>query len=81
MKLLSQEAALQVKQLGKNNDMIDMILNTSYFAPVHGKLKQLLDPATFIGRAPQQVSHIVKTLITLVRTFLFYRWTNFLLRR
>ena len=55
VKVLSQEAAAQVKQHGKNNDMVDRILSTPYFAPIHGKLKQLLDPATFIGRAPQQV--------------------------
>ena len=61
VKLLSQEAAAQVKQLGKSNDMVERILNTPYFTPIHSKLKQLLDPATFIGRAPQQVSNNPKT--------------------
>ena len=59
VKLLSQEAAAQVKQHGKSNDMVERILNCSYFAPIHGKLKQLLDPTTFIGRAPQQVGSVV----------------------
>lgn len=59
MKVLSQQAATQVKQHGKSNDMVERILNTSYFAPIHGKLKQLLDPATFIGRAPQQVGYLI----------------------
>ena len=34
---------------------MERIFSTPYFAPVHNKLKQLLDPATFVGRAPQQV--------------------------
>lgn len=59
VKLLSQEAAAQVKQHGKSNDMVERILKSSYFASIHGKLKQLLDPTTFIGRAPQQVGHVV----------------------
>lgn len=56
--MLSQEAAAQVKQHGKSNDMVERILDSPYFAPIHGKLKQLLDPVTFIGRAPQQVCYL-----------------------
>jgi len=53
--ILSQEAAAQVKQHGKSNDMVERILSAPYFAPIHNKLKELLDPATFVGRAPEQV--------------------------
>ena len=53
--ILSREAAAQVKQHGKSNDMVERILNTPYFAPIHDNLKELLDPATFVGRAPEQV--------------------------
>ena len=31
-----------------------------YFAPIHERLDELLDPAGFIGRAPQQVDRFVK---------------------
>ena len=53
--MLSQDAAAQVKVHGKDNDLVDRIRNNSYFAPIHAKLHELLDPTTFIGRAPQQV--------------------------
>ena len=53
--MLSREAAAQVKLHGKSNDMAERILNTPYFAPIHDKLKELLNPTTFIGRAPEQV--------------------------
>lgn len=53
--MLSQEAAAQVKVHGKDNDLVERIRNDSYFAPIHAKLSELLDPTTFTGRAPQQV--------------------------
>ena len=53
--MLSQEAGAQVKQHGRDNDLVERIRASDYFAPVHSKLEKLLDPSTFIGRAPQQV--------------------------
>ena len=53
--MLSQEAGNEVKLHGRVNDLVDRIQACSYFAPVHSKLTDLLDPKTFIGRAPQQV--------------------------
>ena len=52
------EAAAQVKQHGLENDLVDRIRASEYFAPIQEKLEDLLKPSTFIGRAPQQV-HIV----------------------
>ena len=34
---------------------MERIKNEAYFVSVHDKLSELLDPATFTGRAPQQV--------------------------
>lgn len=34
--------------------------NDPYFSPIHGELEQLLDPQTFIGRAPEQVDKFLK---------------------
>ena len=56
--MLSQEAAAQVKQHGKENDLVERIKNEAYFAPIHDKLSELLDPSTFTGRAPQQVRSV-----------------------
>ena len=53
--MLSQEAGAQVKQHGRNNDLVERIRASDYFAPVHSKLEKLLDPSAFTGRAPQQV--------------------------
>lgn len=58
--VLSHEAAHQVKGLGLANDLITRIRATSYFAPIHDELDQLLDPKSFIGRAPEQVDTFLK---------------------
>jgi len=52
----SQAAAVVVKELGGENDLVDRIRNDSYFTAIHTDLDHLLDPGTFVGRAPQQVS-------------------------
>ena len=54
--LLSQQVGVVVKQEGGENDMIQRIKASSYFAPIHDKIEGLLDPKLFIGRAPRQVS-------------------------
>lgn len=57
IRVLSQEAAAVVKQEGGDNDLLARIQRDPYFAPILGQLDALLDPKTFIGRAPQQVQH------------------------
>ena len=59
IRVLSQEAGAQVKQYGKDNDLVERIQATAYFSQIHDKLSELLNPATFIGRAPQQVYKLV----------------------
>lgn len=51
VRVLSHQAAATVKNEGKPNDLIERILRTEYFAPVHGELDSLLDPALYIGRS------------------------------
>lgn len=53
--MLSQEAGAQVKQHGLDNDLVDRIRKDPYFKPILSQLDALLDPSTFVGRAPQQV--------------------------
>lgn len=57
--MLSHEAAHQVKQLGLDNDLIERVKKDPYFDPIKGELDALLDPSTFIGRAPQQVDRFL----------------------
>ncbi|MCJ1453112.1 adenylosuccinase ade13 [Mycoblastus sanguinarius] len=55
IRVLSHQAAKAVKEEGKDNDLIDRIRATPFFEPITGEFETLLDPKTFIGRAPQQV--------------------------
>uniref|UniRef100_A0A3Q3L3V0 Adenylosuccinate lyase n=1 Tax=Mastacembelus armatus TaxID=205130 RepID=A0A3Q3L3V0_9TELE len=55
IRVLSQEAAAVVKQEGGDNDLLARVQRDPYFTPILGQLDNLLDPKTFIGRAPQQV--------------------------
>ena len=51
----SMDAARVVKVEGGDNDLLDRIRGDAYFALIHGDLEVLLEPSTFVGRAPQQV--------------------------
>jgi len=55
IRVLSHEAGAEVKQHGRDNDLIERIRRTEFFRPILGELDTLLDPSTFIGRSPQQV--------------------------
>ena len=59
-KVLSHEAAHQVKQLGLENDLIDRIRGDPYFDSIKPDLDSLLDPSSFIGRAPEQVDNFLE---------------------
>ncbi|KAG6335083.1 hypothetical protein ID866_4011 [Astraeus odoratus] len=60
IRVLSHQAAYQVKNLGLDNDLIDRVRQDPYFDPIKDELDQLLDPKTFIGRAPEQVDKFLK---------------------
>ncbi|PSN58307.1 Adenylosuccinate lyase [Blattella germanica] len=60
IRVLSQQAGAQVKQLGLDNDLVERIRNTPYFAPIIPQLDSLLDPSTFVGRAPSQVTEFLQ---------------------
>ncbi|KAK7680766.1 Phosphoribosylglycinamide formyltransferase [Cerrena zonata] len=60
IRVLSHEAAYQVKQLGLDNDLIDRVRKDPYFDPIKDQLDSLLDPNTFYGRAPQQVDKFIQ---------------------
>ena len=61
IRVLSMEAGKNVKVEGKDNNLIDLIKNDSYFADVHAKLDEILDAKKFIGRAPSQVAEFIET--------------------
>lgn len=55
IRVLSQQAASVVKIEGGDNDLVERIMNDDYFEVVHDKMDRILDPKSFVGRAPEQV--------------------------
>lgn len=55
LRVLSQAAGMRVKQEGKTNNLVEQIAKDGFFTPIHSNLQSLLDPSTYIGRAPEQV--------------------------
>ena len=56
----SMEASKKVKEEGKENDLIERILNDDSLKLDKSKLKEVLDPKNFIGFAPVQTEEFVK---------------------
>ena len=61
----SMEAAKQVKMLGKPNDLIDRLKADPAFSKID--IDSLLDPKTFVGRAPEQVDEFIAEMVAPVR--------------
>ena len=61
----SQEAAAQVKQLGKPNDLIERLKANPAFSNVD--FKSVMNPKAYIGRAPQQVDEFITENVTPIR--------------
>ena len=55
IRILSHEAAAQVKEQGLDNDLIARIEADAFFACIRDRIPELLDPKTFTGRAGRQV--------------------------
>lgn len=49
-----------MKAEGLENDLIDRVRADPYFDPIKGQLGELLEPKSFIGRAPEQVDKFLK---------------------
>jgi adenylosuccinate lyase len=62
--VLSHEAAYQVKQLGLENDLIERVRKDEYFEPIKDELDGLVNPRSFIGRAPEQVDKFLTGWVT-----------------
>ncbi|QRV82625.1 adenylosuccinate lyase [Ceratobasidium sp. AG-Ba] len=60
IRVLSHQAARVVKEEGGENDLINRIRAEPFFAPIVPQLDALLDPSTFVGRAPEQVDDFLR---------------------
>ena len=61
----SQDAAQEVKQQGKPNDLLDRLAEDDAFAGID--LSALMDPLQFVGRSPEQVDEFVAEVIHPIR--------------
>lgn len=75
IRVMSMEAGKVVKQEGKDNDLLERILNNPKFDITEEDLKRILDLNKFVGRAPGQV---VRFIAEEVRPMLqkFNDWKN-----
>jgi len=65
IRLHSHAAAAQVKNLGKPNDLVGRLRADIAFAKID--FDKILDPASYIGRAPQQVDEFIRGVLTPIR--------------
>ena len=59
IRVLSMEAAKNVKAEGKENNLIDLIRADEMFASVRDRLGEILDAKKSIGRSPEQVEEFL----------------------
>lgn len=59
IRVLSMEAGKNVKQEGKDNNLIELIKNDEMFRAVWDKLDDILDAKNFIGRSKDQVEEFI----------------------
>lgn len=60
IRVLSMQAGKNVKENGKENNLIELIKSDKIFSAVHGKIDEILDAKKFIGRAPSQVVEFIE---------------------
>jgi adenylosuccinate lyase len=56
----SQAATAQVKQEGKENDLLERLASDPAIAMTRDEIDALLDLRAFVGRAPQQVTEFIE---------------------
>lgn len=49
-----------MKEEGGENDLIERIKNDAYFDGIKAQLDALLEPRSFVGRAPEQVDKFLQ---------------------
>ena len=59
----SMEAAKEVKLKGKPNDLLERIAEDPIFGLDHDKVRDLVKPEDYVGRAPQQVTEFLTEII------------------
>ncbi len=63
IRVLSMEAGRRVKEEGLPNDLLERIERDPAFGLKEEQLRELVDPARYVGRAPAQVEEYVRDVI------------------
>lgn len=64
---LSMEAGHNVKKLGLDNNLLELIAAEPSFGMTLEELQQVMDPELYVGRAPLQVENFLKTVVDPIR--------------
>ncbi|MBN2711099.1 MAG: adenylosuccinate lyase [Planctomycetes bacterium] len=67
IRIHSHAAAAEVKQQGRENDLLDRLKADPAFASIAGKLSSMLDGKNYIGRAPEQVDQFIKNVVAPIK--------------
>lgn len=63
IRVLSMEAAEQVKKFGKQNDLIERMSKSSIINMSKEEIEQTINPVNYVGRAPKQVEEFYEEVI------------------
>ena len=63
IRIHSQEAGRNVKELGLTNDLIDLLAADPMFGLSREELTAHMEPSRYIGRCPQQVDDFLKDCV------------------
>ncbi|MEL7646846.1 MAG: adenylosuccinate lyase [Sedimentibacter sp.] len=63
IRVLSMQAAEQVKKFGKQNDLIERMYNSKIINMTREEIDETINPSNYIGRAPQQVEEFYNETI------------------
>ena len=63
IRVLSQEAGRNVKDLGQDNNLIDLIAADPLFGMSREELTAHLEPERYIGRCPEQVTEFLEQCV------------------
>lgn len=63
IRVLSQEAGRNVKDLGLSNNLIDLIADDPAFGMTREELSAHMEPSAYIGCCPQQVDEFLDTCV------------------
>lgn len=63
IRTLSMEAGKNVKQYGKENNLLELIANDDAFNMSLEDLEKSMDPSKYVGRAPRQVEKFIENVV------------------